>query len=113
MEPNEIIAGNMLIAEFMGAMVLGEDNSWYNNVPEYSHRIHIESIEYHISWDWLMPVVEKIEALGYNFEIRRSTVEISEYAQEGRVLMLEHGSNKIGITYKMVIKFITWYNQNK
>ena len=50
---------NKLIAEFMG-MTYGDPND--NSVmTQGSEVIPIESMEYHTSWDWLMPVVEKIE----------------------------------------------------
>jgi hypothetical protein len=54
---------NKLIAEFMG-MTYGDPND--NSVmiqmtPQGNEVVPIESMKYHCSWDWLMPVVEKIE----------------------------------------------------
>ena len=50
---------NKLIAEFMG-MTYGDPND--NSVmTQGSEVIPIESMEYHKSWDWLKPVVDKIE----------------------------------------------------
>jgi len=49
--------GNILIAEFMG-INLGE----YTTYPEESPTQYaVNDLEYHTSWDWLMPVVEKIK----------------------------------------------------
>ena len=45
---------NKLIAEFMG----GE-----HPLTEITHEAHHN---YHTSWDWLMPVVEKIEIEGFD-----------------------------------------------
>ena len=74
MTDKEIIEGNKLIAEFMGLnyedvvkdiwynyQQLGYRNSDFMNFPE-NYKF------YHSSWDWLMPVVEKIKntmCLGY------------------------------------------------
>ena len=46
---------NKLIAEFMGLVVSDSDN--------YTSELHTNvdvDLKYHTSWDWLMPVVEKI-----------------------------------------------------
>ena len=52
---------NKLIAEFMG-MNYGDPND--NSVmiqmtPQGNEVVPIDSMKYHTSWDWLMPVVEK------------------------------------------------------
>lgn len=52
MKKEEIIEGNKLIAEFMG------EHTWTNLTTlkqEYNG-----NYQYHSSWDWLMPVVQKI-----------------------------------------------------
>ena len=48
---------NKLIAEFMGLPIVEHDGMWYN--PEDTNM----KFNYDTSWDWLMPVVEKIEKL--------------------------------------------------
>lgn len=57
----EIIAGNKLIAEFMGMKItsVNEIDVWvytdiHNGIMEETNAC------FHHSWDWLMPVVEKI-----------------------------------------------------
>lgn len=59
MTPTEIEEGNRLIAEFMGfpprQSTIGE--IWPE--PKNSFFVH-DNPQYHSSWDWLMPVVEKI-----------------------------------------------------
>jgi hypothetical protein len=48
---------NKLIAEFMGDTFYPEPQHWYD-----SHGSFIgDTLKYHTSWDWLMPVVRKIE----------------------------------------------------
>ena len=54
---------NKLIAEFMGGYTPYEkfgDNTEYYYKGKY---VKLENMEFHKSWDWLMPVVEKIEKL--------------------------------------------------
>ena len=57
---------NKLIAEFMG-MTYGDPNDdsvMIQMTSQGNEVVPIESMKYHTSWDWLMPVVEKIESLG-------------------------------------------------
>lgn len=61
MKENEIIEGNKLIAEFDKRLFYGHTIDKFgvgtgNALPE---------MEYHSSWDWLMPVVEKISEYRY------------------------------------------------
>tara|TARA_R100001594_G_scaffold37957_1_gene68597 strand:+ start:369 stop:722 length:354 start_codon:yes stop_codon:yes gene_type:complete len=100
---------NKLIAEFMGGvmheglMSLPDDNNLYN----------IEcQLHYHTSWDWLMPVVEKIESLGYIVEIVTHKTEISkkeEYPNKSKMMM--YPGKKINSTYQAVVEFIKEYNR--
>jgi len=50
---------NKLIAEFMGR------DEYYKGMSEARAK---RIFNFHTSWDWLMPVVEKIEDEGYSFE---------------------------------------------
>lgn len=65
MEKRQILEENRLIAEFMGVMI--DKNILYpsyGQIPEQYHSggiLLIEDLKYHCSWDWLMPVVEKIQ----------------------------------------------------
>ena len=51
MESKEIVEGNRLIAEFMEGKIPG----WPSD------------LKYHSSWDWIMPVIYKIESIYDNF----------------------------------------------
>jgi len=47
---------NKLIAEFMGVVFHDEENQYYN-----ADGLHIgNTLQYHTSWDWLMPVMAKL-----------------------------------------------------
>ena len=65
MTQDEIIEGNKLIAEFMGAIV-NKDGT----VKGYS-QIQIPGYGYHTSWDWLMPVANKWDRLKITGTLRQ------------------------------------------
>jgi len=80
---------NKQIAEFMGV-----------KPPLY--------MEYHTSWDWLIPVVEKIESLGYVFTIQGGKAEYGEMISETQCFIAE---DKLSSTYQAVVEFIKEYNK--
>jgi len=111
---------NELIAEF-GGMVLGEDGTmYYDDAENLFPPTPTDKLKFHESWDWLMPVVDKIEA---------------DLEEEFRVVILEHecsihqktkdqklqiafqcvverfGVSKIDATYKAVVEFIKQLNK--
>lgn len=55
----DIQQNNKIIAEFMGAKF--DNNKYSHESSEYY--FEASELEYHFSWDWLMPVVDKIEGL--------------------------------------------------
>ncbi len=83
----QIIDNNKLIADFMGYRHKGK--------PMAFMAINYKKL-YHKDWNWLMPVVEKMNKIsdatnyGHNIGIR--------YAQ-------------IKPVYKSVVEFIKWYNK--
>tara|TARA_B110000967_G_scaffold128632_1_gene131382 strand:+ start:4587 stop:4952 length:366 start_codon:yes stop_codon:yes gene_type:complete len=113
---------NKLIAEFMGlnAQILSTNNvhSW-NDAPFYyitedSKEKVMEGVseysKYHTSWDWLMPVVEKIEALKYRVEISHNgcLIESHKDLDTARINsgIGEIEPTKLKATYKAVVEFI-------
>lgn len=98
---------NRMIAEFMGAS--GFDMLGEKVEPKY-----------HTSWDWLMPVVEKIESIknehGFTYSVRMSgkfcTVESVNYSMIDMQLK-GAGNTKLQATYQAVVQFIEWYNKQK
>jgi len=72
-----------------------------------------EELKFHLSWDWLMPVVEKIEYLGHGITIYRKGAHINEVGNfSGSINGFNH-SSKIEQTYKAVVQFINWYNKHQ
>lgn len=113
------LEGNKLIAEFMG----GEYDA--NHSPSYPcfHKLHnggtwdLDELKYHTSWDWLMPVVEKINVLDnreYDVIIWRSDCHINnreEILFESSIL--KRKDTLILVVWGCIVQFLKWYNQNK
>ena len=98
---------NKLIAEFMGVDIIPLEQ-FVVGVQSTIARIKIgrkdyicpmiegyllEHLQYHTSWDWLMPVVEKIYQLDSNADF--------------------FGSINLEATYKEVVEFIKTYNSER
>jgi hypothetical protein len=106
MEKNLILTGNKLIAEFMKTTYEQQKNT-------------CGVVLYEVSWDWLMPVVEKIEEtnfikiVGKYCGINKTSANSFNnwVATEGISFM--NPKSKIESTYKAVVKFIKWHNKNK
>ena len=125
MTDKEILEGNKLIALFMEAWFnpdcLFNDikGTWF--IDGIGKRCADGCLKFHTSWDWIMPVVEKIEKLGngnryelVNFQIVRnfscvSVANVGEnlYGLDKNIICL----TKIESVYYSVIEFIKWYNQ--
>ena len=128
MTPKEIIEGNKLIAEFMGGEVksIGDFPNVFWKLsyrPSYSG-ITIDLLEYHSSWDWLMPVVEKIENCFERYvivTIKGTGCHITLFTQYAMVhngidfpnIDYHHENSKIEAVWLAVVEFIKWYNQQK
>ncbi len=119
----EIIEGNKLIAEFMGAInetgyfqasTIGKTKVptgrmyMTERFPDNMHLCSESDLRYHSSWDWLMPVVEKIEAV-----LKDETLFAKSLDANLSILNSNHASifSPREIVWEYVIQFITWYNQ--
>lgn len=102
----EIIASNTIIADFM---------NWKHHEDSNYDKHEMSNLKYHTSWDWIMPVVEKIENIGHSSIIEQL------YHGEHRVYFIDKTDNtektpgarsydKIEAVWLAVIAFINWYN---
>lgn len=123
MTQEEILNSNKLIAEFVGAEKCNNNVYEIYNFPEKTKEglksYDVIYLEYHSSWDWLMPVVEKISELPYielfsivtncgcDIYFKRNEFKNGVTFYSGNV----ENSPIINMTYSTVIKFINWYNQ--
>lgn len=108
---------NELIAEFMGFEKVSTKTADY--WQDGSRTIRWDEIEkYTTSWDWLMPVVEKINTLGIdNFgqpcfvihpnEAMICAGELKDVRFSDRTEI--HGTLIICV-YNVAVQFIKWYN---
>lgn len=110
MTNEEILEGNKLIAEFMGleTITLKVDNNGEGICIKKPMATTQIPVKYHESWDWLMPVVIKIEETGYIFHMISKNIYIPAigYIHYGDVY-----NTKIEVLYESVVYFIK--DQNK
>jgi hypothetical protein len=106
---------NKLIAEFMDL----ETETFHSGILNYYHQDIAEGsffeeheLSYNVSWDWLMPVVEKIEGLrDKNGNAYRFTIDMCNAQIEETNIEILGGAFKIDTTYDAVVQFINQYNK--
>lgn len=117
------IKNNRLIAEFMGGVI---NPKWRDVVtykfeiaptPHSAYNWALEEMEYRISWDWLMPVVERIHSHTDAWvTIRYCECEIFDSIAPERfekiVFNEENSENTLNAIYQAIVKFIEWHNIN-
>jgi len=100
------IENNKIIAEFIGFKF----SEHFGAFMTESGNVQFYKAKYHKSWDWLMPVIEKIESLGYKFQICRHRAQI--YLDDGfnsPALCDSKSETKIQAAYAAVADFIKNY----
>ena len=98
---------NKLIAEFMG-MTYGDPNDdsvMIKMTSQGNKVVPVESMKYHSSWDWLMPVVKRIVRdveldIDYEDEYREHLMDVVPFA-------------KIEDVHEAVVNFIEYQNKKK
>lgn len=127
--------GNRLIAEFMGrkfkpykdnhsydaeyntyaeCLSAIEENKWMGYTPQLGWKIGVG--KYHSSWDWLMPVVEKIEKMDSRdvdcrISIEKDTCNIYYDDKEKQYeFNLWADGSKIKAVWQSIVAFLQWYN---
>ena len=117
---------NKLIAEFMGLELeetlegmfvyarKEQSHIKLNDIRTEFYEVH--ELQYHISWDWLMPVVEKIESLGYEFFIVEDRIKIAHNTYHSTEIIINftlgrnYGSKREAV-YQGVVEFINQLNK--
>jgi len=148
---SKVVRDNKLIVDFMEGKKISRDNYYlpeheqlaaipYSYDCQWNSIYNEKELKYHSSWNWLMPVVEKIEGItssviygSYNDgdEINRYThvrfiisgwdVRIDKFGNYGTVVYenwmslsrKDRTKSRIGELYRMVVKFINWYNNKQ
>lgn len=108
--------GNRLIAEFMGIKCKINTRGYLVSIPVMGDEL--DYLSYHLSWNLLMPVVEKIESLGYYTNIfscdhnrNRHAIHITPLHEREQYTLFQ--DSKIYAVWVGVVQFIQKYNQNK
>jgi hypothetical protein len=115
--PSYVEEGNKLIASFEGFKTYVMNG--YTNVEYSDDNVRtIQDTHYHSSWDWLMPIIEKIEDFRdenscalWNFKTEQCFVEVVENKTSETILECD-GMDKLDASYNAVVEFIEWYNNN-
>ena len=124
----EQIENNKLIAEFMD-WAFDEDSEryttphtvqvYFDDIPsndQWDCMLKPEEMEFHLSWDWIMPVAEKIGELYHRIRIEYDEgcqlCTIFAYNKNGELVeeIYADGHSWIESTYNTIVKFIEWYN---
>lgn len=107
--------GDQLIADFIGerlpkSTLQGATQQWKFTFcdgfyPDFAN-MHFKD-----KWDWLMPVVDKIESMGYFVMINRWTSVYTGSDGNRIQITTVEGPSKITNTYQAILQFIRWYNE--
>ncbi len=131
----DIIESNKLIAEFMGLHKFGNkktSDTYHHDLPDYrfldkklvnpAHHYTPKQMKYHTSWDWLMPVVDRIETFNFKVDGVTTSADVHIVYGDCRIVDEDGGGlfefcshstdsgDKLQATYDSVVKFIEWYN---
>jgi hypothetical protein len=119
----EIIELNIMFADFMKYPKNGVfyDIDVINPITFNGRVHHQEQLCFHLSWEWLMPVVEMIESLNWHpkWSVSYRVIIYPSYCQidigqetignEGT--FIEIGKTKREAVWFCCVEFIKWYNK--
>lgn len=119
MENQNVLNGNKLIAKFMGAKEFSISNSTKieyclypceisGETPNGFESQSVKGLLFHKSWDWLIPVVEKISKWLNDLEDETGYINFSDHYINFNEYSFIYDSFED--LYNNVIEFIKWYN---
>lgn len=103
---DKTLLGNACIAKFMGT---------YENLEQrwYYGCIFAKNFRYHSDWNWIMPVVEKINTRDwvtiYNDECKIHALIHGEFET---IDIIKEGQPLIKSVFEAVVKYAEWYLLN-
>jgi 3-methyladenine DNA glycosylase/8-oxoguanine DNA glycosylase len=106
---SDILCMNQLIADFMG--IECKEDFYVNDYKSLEYKRDCQFIEYaqdlselsfHYDWSYLMPVVERIESMGYHVRLDSAFTAITKGSEE----IAEYGANRAETTCNAIVKFI-------
>jgi len=112
-----IIEDNKSIAEFMEyernkMEYFIFQHGYFDFNGQWIDKFHKKDLEFHKSWDWLMPVVQKINNNLINdlsYEVTISPSETTILEKNLTVGPIIYGDDIFDNTYKAIIEFIEFY----
>jgi hypothetical protein len=119
---NEINENNVLIGHFMGGKLVPfkinghTEILWQGSSLDRMNGVTENLLWFHLSWDYLMPVVEEIERIGYSVLIGNRTCNIigDQPDELGELLKItDTGKTRMEAIWKTVVKFIKHLNNEK
>lgn len=117
MDALEILKNNILIAEFMNAR-FKTDGVYQFKVNEQEWAA--QGLKYDWSWDWLMPVLEKIEqdrAVSFTYNNWNNDGHYQIYIhycfdmkenRERKLIIEKVGNDKLNLVYEAVVDYCKW-----
>ena len=107
---------NILIAKFLGWELSKRGRRFKNYIPPFGYvKAHPDHLKFHLSWDWLMLVVYKINRVCHDDDSYFISEKISdlffgsdEYSSVLDTIPLANLEDGI----KVVVEFINYYNEN-
>lgn len=101
---NNIRTSSKIIAEFDGGHEYYISNMW--TIKNHG-LIHINDFKYHSSWDWQIPVWNKI------YDLCARNFNLTKYYEQETVLHSAIRLNKPDMSIPYLINIIEWYNQQQ
>ena len=110
-----LLNDNKLIAEFMEYEL--QEELWVATMSKEDDTFLGRHLKYHTSWDWLMPVVDKIESIHGVFrrgsmtkggQLHNATEKkyVIEYGMHDKVIAYVYANSRIDAEYQAVVEFI-------
>ena len=122
MTNEEIKQGNKVIADFMNVKLEGSERNGFFYMGEGVPTPFTSHLGYHASWDWIMPVIRKINGLGKEYSLAIFKNYVSCTVEKGgkfyKDFSFSHAEyitseqNDITAAFKLVVRFVEWYNVN-
>lgn len=89
----------------------GAGSPYYSKATDFIPRFAmVVDMQYHTSWDWLMPVIKKIK--GMHMDILKQAY-ILDYMKAAGAMNSGWISLDIDKAHKGVYEFLIWHNQQK
>jgi hypothetical protein len=108
---------NRMIANFMGYETYEHTNSTAIRLTEGNEFNSIDighvHTKFHTSWDWLMPVVEKISSIFGEWDYEDERREEAEDIFYMDNMFSEFISADMDSIFSRCVQFIEWYNEQK